>query len=87
MAARPRRRIPGTDAYAETVYRSDDGTLRAYTIIAADGTYLGNVTSHSRTLARAAGYHEGLRAFDHRMPTFRNLTEAAEALAARKAGA
>jgi hypothetical protein len=36
-ANKPKRRIPGTNFVAVTMYRSNDGTVRQYAIFTADG--------------------------------------------------
>lgn len=77
------RKIAGTDAVARHDYVSHDKSVRNYTILAADGTTLGRVTSHSRALARSAGWHEGHRSFGRDIRSWGTLTEAALAFGAK----
>jgi hypothetical protein len=77
------RRIPGTTYLARPLYRSPDGSVREYALTAEDGRTLGTVSYHGKRPARAAGYHEGTGAYDHRKPSWSNLAQAAKALAAR----
>jgi hypothetical protein len=83
-ADRPRRRIPGTDCVAVTLYASADRSVRHYAILNGDGSRLGTVAYHPRGRIRAAGYHRGTGQYDARTmaPLGRNLTEAAQALLA-----
>ena len=76
-ANKPSRKVPGTDVTAVTMYASSDRTVREYVLFDADGNRLGDVTSHTRGLARSAGYHLGHGVWRHDSVSFRNLTEAA----------
>lgn len=87
MSKATTRKIAGTDFRVRVVYISADRSFRQYGILAADGTFLGNVTSHAGHLGLSAGYHEGLGSRTHRSRSFRNLAEAAEFFAAQKATA
>lgn len=77
------RRIPGTTYRARTLYRSEDGSVREYALTTEDGRDLGRVSYHGKRMARAAGYHEGLGAYDHRKTSWSNLAQAATALDAQ----
>lgn len=75
---RPQRKIPHTDGcIAVTMYASRDRTVREYSLFAPDGSRLGDVTSHTRSLARAAGYHRGHGVWRHDSQSWSSLTEAA----------
>lgn len=78
----PVRPIPGTDAFAECSYASYDRSVRTYNILAADGTRLGTVTSHTKRPFRSGGYHKGSGVYRIDIPHYGNLTEAALAFIA-----
>lgn len=81
---RRRRRIPYTDAVAETLYVSSDRSVREYKILDADGTALGYVSFHGKRKARSAGYHEGRGVYAPHKRRWSNLTEAARTFQAER---
>jgi hypothetical protein len=54
---RPRRRIPGTEYVAVTMYRSSDGSVRWFALFTADGMKsLGTAYYQAETRTRSRGY-------------------------------
>lgn len=56
-ANKPQRRIPGTNFVAVTMYRSNDNSVREFTIFTADGkAILGTAHYHPKRSYFPAGY-------------------------------
>jgi hypothetical protein len=78
VSAARARRIPGVECYAETTYRSADGSYREYTLYDRNLDRIGRVRSVSKRNIRSAGYRRiGAAGIDAQWPT---LAAAAEAL-------